>query len=167
PDPCVDNQFHGTHVAGIVAAQANGVGTVGVAPNVTLVPVKVCDSSGNCYASSVVDGITYAGDQKLDVINMSFFVDDDSFQQSTRLKCDDDATQRAFKKSVERAIKYARSQGVTPVAALGNEQDDLSGDKSCDEIPAETPGVIGVVALGPNSGKASYSNWGNGVVDVS
>jgi lantibiotic leader peptide-processing serine protease len=59
PAPCVDNQFHGTHVAGIVAAQANGVGVVGVAPNVTLVPVKVCDASGFCYASAAVDGITY------------------------------------------------------------------------------------------------------------
>ena len=45
PAPCVDNQFHGTHVAGIVAARANGLGVVGVAPNVTLVPVKVCDAS--------------------------------------------------------------------------------------------------------------------------
>ncbi|MDQ3453820.1 MAG: S8 family serine peptidase, partial [Actinomycetota bacterium] len=60
PNPCVDNQFHGTHVSGTVAAQANGIGIVGVAPNVTLVPVKVCDTSGYCYASSVVDGITYA-----------------------------------------------------------------------------------------------------------
>ncbi|MGH2357510.1 MAG: S8 family serine peptidase, partial [Candidatus Limnocylindria bacterium] len=80
PDPCVDNQFHGTHVAGTVAAQANGIGVVGVAPNVTLVPVKVCDTSGFCYATGVVDGITYAGDQQFDVINMSFFVDDDEFQ---------------------------------------------------------------------------------------
>jgi subtilisin family serine protease len=167
PDPCVDNGFHGTHVAGIVAAQANGVGVVGVAPGVTLVPVKVCDTSGNCYASGVVDGITYAGDSQLDVINMSFFVDDDSFQASTRLKCNDDPTQRSFKKSVARAIHYARAQGVTPVAALGNETDDLSGDPNCDEIPAETPGVVGTVALGPSSAKASYSNWGAGVADVS
>ncbi len=78
PVPCVDNHFHGTHVAGTVAAQANGIGIVGVAPNVTLVPVKVCDASGYCYASGVIDGITYAGDQRLDVINMSFFVDDDA-----------------------------------------------------------------------------------------
>jgi subtilisin family serine protease len=56
---------------------------------------------------------------------------------------------------------------VTPIAALGNETDDLAGDKSCDEIPAETPGVIGVVSLGPNSQKAGYSNWGRGVADVS
>ncbi|MGI8899565.1 MAG: S8 family serine peptidase, partial [Nocardioides sp.] len=64
PDPCIDNQFHGTHVAGTIGARANGLGIVGVAPNVTLVPVKVCDSSGYCYASPVVDGITYAGDQQ-------------------------------------------------------------------------------------------------------
>src|SRR5687767_8675179 len=76
PVPCVDNNFHGTHVAGTIAAQANGVGIVGIAPNVTLVPVKVCDADGHCYASDVVDGLTYAGDAKLDVINMSFFVDD-------------------------------------------------------------------------------------------
>jgi subtilisin family serine protease len=62
PDPCVDNQFHGTHVAGTIAARANGLGIVGIAPNVTLVPVKVCDSTGYCYASAVIDGVTYAGD---------------------------------------------------------------------------------------------------------
>ena len=56
PDPCVDNQFHGTHVSGTVGAQANGLGMVGVAPGVTLVPVKVCDASGYCYVSPVVDG---------------------------------------------------------------------------------------------------------------
>ena len=86
PDPCIDNQFHGTHVAGTVAAQANGLGIVGVAPNVTLVPVKTCDASGYCYASAVVDAITYAGDAKLDVVNMSFFVDDDEFQRVDRVQ---------------------------------------------------------------------------------
>jgi subtilisin family serine protease len=140
-----------------------------VAPNVTLVPVKVCDSSGYCYASAVVDGITYAGDQKLDVINMSFFVDDDEFQQSTEFKCLNDPKQRAFRKSVERAISYARKQGVVPVAALGNSDTDLanppSGNK-CEVVPAESPGVIAVSALGSSKEKASYSNWGAGPNDV-
>jgi subtilisin family serine protease len=176
PVPCVDNAFHGTHVAGIVAAQANSHGVVGVAPNVTLVPVKVCDSSGLCYASAVVDGITYAGEQKLDVINMSFFVDDDSFQASTEFKCTDDPAQQAFRKSVERAIQYARNQGVVAVAALGNSDQDLAhpvnkdtGEpipNSCDVVPAETSGVIGVAALGSQKQKASYSNYGTGAVDV-
>ncbi len=169
PDPCIDNAFHGTHVAGIVAAQANGVGVVGVAPNVTLVPVKVCDSSGYCYASAVVDGITYAGDERLDVINMSFFVDDDEFQQSTEFKCMSDPTQRAFRRSVERAIQYARKQGVVPVAALGNSDTDLANPPSgneCEVVPAETGGVLGTTALGSAKEKASYSNYGDGLADV-
>jgi len=169
PDPCVDNGFHGTHVAGIVAAQANGLGVVGVAPNVTLVPVKVCDTAGFCYAGSAVAGITYAGDAKLDVINMSFFVDDDEFLASTEFKCMDDATQRAFRRSVERAIQYARSQGVTPVAALGNSDTDLAhapNGNNCDVVPAETSGVVGTMALGPLSEKAGYSNFGTGATDV-
>jgi subtilisin family serine protease len=171
PAPCVDNSFHGTHVAGIVAAQANGVGVVGVAPNVTLVPVKVCDASGYCYASAAVDGITYAGDQRFDVINMSFFVDDNEFQQSTEYKCMDDPTQKAFRQAVERAIQYARGQGVTPVAALGNSDANLASppepyENNCDVVPAETSGVIGTSALGSRSQKASYSNWGSGAVDV-
>lgn len=171
PDPCVDNQFHGTHVAGTIGARANGIGIVGVAPNVTLVPVKVCDTTGYCYASAVVDGITYAGDQQFDVINMSFFVDDNEFQQSTEFKCMSDPTQRAFRKAVERAIQYARNQGVTPVAALGNSDEDLAhpsepNENECDVVPAETQGVIGTMSLGRNSQKASYSNYGNGQADV-
>ncbi len=171
PDPCTDNQFHGTHVAGTVAAQANGIGVVGVAPNVTLVPVKVCDASGYCYASGVVDGLTYAGDIKLDVINMSFFVDDDEFQESTEFKCNSDPAQRAFRESVERAIAYARSRGVVPVAALGNSDEDLGNPSAadaedCDVVPAETAGVIGVSSLGPESEKAGYSNYGVPANDV-
>jgi subtilisin family serine protease len=175
PDPCTDNQFHGTHVAGTVAAQANGLGVVGVAPNVTLVPVKVCDASGYCYASAVVDGITYAGDARLDVINMSFFVDNDEFQESTEFKCSSDPVQRSFRRAVERALQYARKRGVVPVAALGNSDQDLAhpvddnGEpiaNECDVVPAETDGVIGTAALGAQSEKAGYSNYGDGPTDV-
>jgi subtilisin family serine protease len=172
PDPCTDNQFHGTHVAGTVAARANGVGIIGVAPNVTLVPVKVCDTAGFCYASSAIAGITYAGDIKLDAINMSFFVDDDEFMQSTEFKCMSDPAQRVLRKGVERAIQYARNQGVEPVAALGNSSNDLAHppepyENDCDVVTAETQGVVGTVALGPSSEKAFYSNYGNGRADVS
>ncbi len=167
PDPCVDNNFHGTHVAGIVAAQANGHGVVGVAPGVTLVPVKVCDAAGFCYAGSATAGITYAGDAKLDVINMSFFVDDDDLLESTEFKCMDDDQQRAFRKAVERAMRYARKQGVTPVAALGNSDSDLENEGGkCAVIPAETPGVTGTMALGRQSQKAGYSSYGYGATDV-
>jgi subtilisin family serine protease len=175
PIPCSDNGFHGTHVAGTVAAQANGIGVVGVAPNATLVPVKVCDTSGYCYASAVVDGITYAGDIGLDVINMSFFVDDDAFQESTEFKCSSDATQNAFRTAVERALKYAIKRGVAPVAALGNSDQDLANpvddtgqpiDNECEVVPAESPGVIGTTALGNLSEKSGYSNYGAGEADV-
>jgi subtilisin family serine protease len=169
PNPCVDNNFHGTHVAGIVAAQANGHGVVGVAPNVTLVPVKVCDNAGFCYAGAAAAGITYAGDAKLDVINMSFFVDDDELLESTEFKCADDPEQRSFRKAVQRAMSYARGQGVTPVAALGNSDSDLAhpeAGNNCEVIPAETSGVAGTMALGPQSQKASYSSYGTGATDV-
>jgi subtilisin family serine protease len=175
PDPCTDNQFHGTHVAGTIGARANGIGIVGVAPNVTLVPVKVCDTSGYCYASPVVDGITYSGDEKFDVINMSFFVDDNEFQESTEFKCASDPVQRTFRRAVERALAYARSQGVTPVAALGNSDQDLAHpvDESgqpisneCEVVPAESQGVVGTMALGAESEKAGYSNYGTGATDV-
>jgi subtilisin family serine protease len=167
PLPCVDNQFHGTHVAGIVAAKANSLGVVGVAPNVTIVPVKVCDAEGYCYSSATAAGITYAGDAKLEVVNMSFFVDDDEHQESTEVKCDSDPEQRAFKKANERALKYARSRGVTLVAALGNSKRDLAKEpKGCAVVPAMSPGVIGVVALGPESEKAFYSSYGDGWADV-
>ncbi|HZI96688.1 MAG TPA: S8 family serine peptidase [Actinomycetales bacterium] len=173
PDPCTDNQFHGTHVAGTIGARANGIGIVGVAPNVTLVPVKVCDTSGYCYASAVVDGVTYSGDQQFDVINMSFFVDDNEFQESTEFKCMSDPTQRSFRQAVERAMQYARSQGVTPVAALGNSDTDLAHPEEkqgvtneCEVVPAETQGVIGTSSLGRNSEKAGYSNYGTGPNDV-
>jgi hypothetical protein len=170
PLACVDNNFHGTHVAGIVAARRNGIGVVGVAPNVTLVPIKACDANGSCYVSDAVQGITYAGDLKLNAINMSFFIDDDDFNQSTEFKCQSNDTQRAYREAIERSLKYARSQGVSLIAALGNSDTDLAnppGGKSCKTVPAMSKGVTGTVALGPDSEKAAYSSWGAGYADVS
>jgi subtilisin family serine protease len=145
PEPCPDNQFHGTHVAGTIGARVNSIGVAGVAPHVTLVPIKTCDSSGFCYVSPVIDAITYSGDIELDVINMSIFVDNDDLQESTEFKCTSDPTQMAFRQSIYRAIQYARGQSV---------------------VPAENRGVISVSALGPDSGKSSYSNYGAPRADI-
>ena len=169
PFPCTDDNFHGTHVAGIVGARVNNHGVRGVAPNVELIPVKVCDLTGHCYSSATVSGITYAGQMKFEVINMSFFVDDDFFLESTEFKCSNDPVQSTFRKANERAIQYARNQGVVPVAALGNSDTDLAHPpqgNECEVVPAETQGVIGTMALGPSSEKARYSNYGVGMTDV-
>jgi lantibiotic leader peptide-processing serine protease len=171
PAACQDNQFHGTHVAGTIAAQANGLGMVGVAPNVTLVPVKVCDTAGYCYASAVIDGIYYSGLQRFEVINMSFFVDDTNFLASTEFKCSSDPIMRTIRHAVERAIDFARMRGVVPVAALGNSSQDLAHpagfENDCEVIPAETQGVVGTSALNNQSRLSSYSNYGVGMNDVS
>jgi subtilisin family serine protease len=161
PFPCVDNQFHGTHVAGIVAAQANTVGVTGVAPNVTLVPVKVCDSSGFCYASSVVDGITYAGDIQLDVLNMSLFADDGALLASTECKPNSNPELRAFSEAVNRAVRHATKRGATVVVAAGNSDTELDSRDDCQVVPQESPGVVDVASLGPTKQKASYSSWGD------
>src|SRR4051812_12511568 len=165
PNPCVDTAFHGTHVAGTVAAQRNGVGVVGVAPGVTLVPVTVCDVYA-CWWSAAIDGITYAGDARLNVINMSFYTDDVNTTAAPLSDCNPEDT--ATVQAVDRAIAYARSRGVTPVAALGNSSEDLAGPAfaGCRVVPAESPGVIGVTAIGPTSTLASYSNFGLGAADV-
>jgi subtilisin family serine protease len=82
-----------------------------------------------------------------------------------------DEQQQGFRKANERAIAYARSQGVTPVAALGNSDNDLAQPpdattNACDVVPAETAGVIGTAALGPENEKAYYSSYGAGAADV-
>jgi subtilisin family serine protease len=165
PSPCVDNGFHGTHVAGIVGAQRNGTGLVGVAPGVSLVPVTVCDVEA-CWWSAAIDGITYAGDARLNVINMSFYTDDVNTTAGPLTDCNPETTATVI--AVDRAIAYARSRGVTPVAALGNSSENLNGPDfaGCRVVPAESPGVIGVTAIGPTSSLADYSNYGAGSADV-
>lgn len=66
-----DNNGHGTHVAGIVAAAANGVGNTGVAPGASLLPVKVLDAGGSGSYSAVGSGISHAASKGARVINLS------------------------------------------------------------------------------------------------
>lgn len=184
-----DDHGHGTHTAGTIAAAANGIGIVGVAPNVHLAAIKAGDSQGFFFPEAVVCAFMWAGTHHMDVTNNSYFADPWYFN------CRNDATQRAIWKAEDRAIRFAMQEGVTFVAAEGNFSDDLAHPtqdvispdtnpappprrvtNACVVIPVEIPGVIGVTADGnqrqdtsnPNSGylKSFYSNYGVSVTQV-
>jgi subtilisin family serine protease len=171
-----DLQGHGTHVATTIAARANGIGIVGVAPEATVVALKACTISGFCFADSVAAALRYAGDQRLDVVNLSLFADPYLYY------CASAAEQRAILKQLKAAVRYAQQRGVVIVASAGNDADDLghpttdttSPDwppgsavvrevrNNCRVAPAELPGVVTVSATGPYT-LASYSNVGTPV----
>ncbi len=73
--PDVDNDGHGTHVAGTIAAARNGLGIAGIAPDAELVNVRAGQDSGFFFLYETVAALTYAGDIGLDVVNMSFYTD--------------------------------------------------------------------------------------------
>src|SRR6185369_17943663 len=100
-----DLQGHGTHVATTVGARANGFGIVGVAPEATIVALKACTIAGFCFADSVAAALRYAGDQRLDVVNLSLFADPFLYL------CKSDAEQRANLKDLQQAAKYAQQRG--------------------------------------------------------
>jgi subtilisin family serine protease len=171
-----DLQGHGTHVSTIIAGADNGIGVAGVAPEATIVALKACTIVGFCFADSVAAALRYAGNQRLDVVNLSLFADPFLYF------CKNDAEQRAILKDLEDAARFAQQRGVVIVASAGNEADDL-GHPTIDDIspdwppdsaivrevrnncrvaPAELPGVITVSAVGPTT-LASYSNIGNPV----
>jgi subtilisin family serine protease len=173
-----DLQGHGTHVATTIAGRINGLGIVGVAPEATIVGLKACTVAGYCFADAVAAALRYAGDQRLDVVNLSLFADPYLYY------CKNASEQRAILQSIESAARYAQQRGVVIVAAAGNEAQDLghpitdtiSPDwppdaaverevgNNCRVAPAELAGVITVSASGIDE-IASYSTIGN-TVDV-
>jgi subtilisin family serine protease len=167
-----DLSGHGSHVASTIAAPINGFGIAGVAPDATIVGLKACTVAGFCFADSVAAALRYAGDQQLDVVNLSLFADPYLYY------CKSEREQKAILKELERAARYAQQRGVTIVASAGNEQadlqhpglDDISPDwppgseevrdvrNNCRVAPAELPGVITVSATGP-IGYPGYDLW--------
>jgi len=152
-----DDNYHGTHVAGTIGALDNGIGVVGVAPGVDLYAVKVLDSSGSGYASTVLAGIDWVLEQgDIDVINMSL-------------------GGSGVNEAYETAISNAVAAGVTVVVAAGNSDADAN-----EYSPAFAPSAITVSALADFDGQdggwgsptcrnddddtlANFSNWGTAV----
>jgi len=170
--------WHGTHVAGTIAAARNGVGITGVAPNVRLGSVKVVNDDGFIYPEAAICGFMFATATGADITNNSYYVDPWEFW------CDDDADQAAVKTAVDRAVQYSQKRGVLNVAAAGNSNVDLANktvDKGspndtvpvtrtltagCTDIPAELDGVVTVASTTSAGARSSFSNYGLGVIDI-
>jgi len=186
-----DDNGHGTHTAGTIAAASNGIGIVGVAPNVKIAGIKAGNADGYFFPEAVICAFVWAGSHNVAVTNNSYFADPYLFN------CRNDPVQRAIWMAEQRAIRYAMNNGVTVVAAEGNEAEDLSHPtmdvtspdfppgseqerevtNACLVIPVEIPGVVGVSATGSflqgtNAGqyadnlKSFYSSFGISTVDV-
>jgi serine protease len=137
-----DEEGHGTHVAGIVAANAgNGVGVEGVAPAAKVLAVRVLDADGGGSASDVDDGINWAVAHGADVINLSLGPDVPLVGGSDP--------------EFDAALDNALDKGVVVVAASGN-----GGLPACDQ-PSATGRLLCVVAVDRDSNKAAYSNFGD------
>ncbi|MFD8546992.1 S8 family serine peptidase [Streptomyces sp. NPDC059649] len=178
-DPASD--YHGTHVAGTIAAARNGVGVAGVAPGVKVSAIKVSEPETSLfYAESVVCAFVFAADHGVAVTNNSYYVDPWMFN------CKDDADQAAIVDAVGRAASYAQRKGVLNVAAAGNSDLDLAAaklpdasspndstpvertinPKTCWDVPTQLPGTVTVAATGVHKLKSGYSNYGLGQIDV-
>lgn len=184
----VDEGAHGTHVAGTIAAAANGLGIAGVAPNVSLVNLRAGQDSGFFFLQPTIDALTYAGDNGIDVVNMSFYTDPWLFNCANNPadSPEQQLEQRTVIAATNRALDYAHAHGVTLIAALGNEHTDLGNptsddtspdygadahprtvDNTCLSMPSEGNHVLNVTAIGPSTSKADYSNYGVEQTDVS
>ncbi|MEU6664155.1 S8 family serine peptidase [Streptomyces sp. NPDC046821] len=173
--------YHGTHVAGEIAAARNGIGVAGVAPGVKVAGIKVSDpNDGLFYPENVVCAFVFAADHGIEITNNSYYVDPWLYN------CMDDPDQKAIVDAVNRAQLYAQKKGTLSLASAGNSNDDLDSNAivddsspddatpvnrtidphKCFDIPTQLPGVVTVSATGPSNAKSYYSSYGKNVIDI-
>ncbi|UQZ84859.1 Subtilisin DY [Paenibacillus konkukensis] len=129
-----DDNGHGTHIAGTIAASSKQRGIVGVAPQALIHPVKAFDHQGSAYVSDIINGIDWCVRNQLHIINMSFGM-------------------KSYSKALESAIRNAHDSGVIVVASSGNE-----GKKAGIDYPARLRQVIAVGATTRRGYIAPFSN---------
>lgn len=138
----MDDNGHGTHVAGIIAAGENQRGMTGIAPMVSIMPIKTLAYNESGFSSDVANGVIWAVDHGARVINMSLGAYGGS-------------------KALEKAVAYAHSKGAVVVAAMGNDRDDPDRNHGeSPSYPAALPGVIAVGATDAADQAAYFSNAG-------
>src|SRR3989344_2763409 len=136
---CEDKNGHGTHVAGVIAADGgqDGLGIYGVAPESKIMAYKVCDMNGACYADDIANGLIAAANDGAQVVNMSFGSD-----RETSLISD--------------AVAFAADHGVLMVAAAGNDGPYVASS----DYPGAYSSVVAVGALGQNLQVTDWSSRG-------
>ncbi|HEY2497399.1 MAG TPA: S8 family serine peptidase [Candidatus Angelobacter sp.] len=142
-DPLDDNG-HGTHVAGTIAAEGNnGIGVIGVAWHSKIMPLKGFDSNGFGFDFTLAPAIMYAANNGADVINASW----DALSSNMQVF--------GNSQTIEEAIQYAASLGVVFVASAGNSSQD-----AMNFFPANSPEAITVASSGPFGNFSFFSNFG-------
>ncbi|WP_317933102.1 S8 family peptidase [Halioxenophilus sp. WMMB6] len=151
-DPGYDSSWHGTHVAGTIAAVTNnGLGVAGIAYSAKVVPVRVLGRCGG-YTSDIADGMIWAAGG-----SVSGLPANSNPAQVLNLSLGGSGSCGS---TTQAAINTARSLGTTVVVAAGN-----ANTNAANATPANCSGVITVAATGRTGAKAYYSNYGS-VVDV-
>ncbi|WP_269531164.1 S8 family peptidase [Chitinimonas sp. BJYL2] len=151
-DPASNSSWHGTHVAGTIAAVTNnGVGVAGIAYNAKVLPMRVLGKCGG-YTSDIADAMIWASGgavsglptnpNKARVLNLSL---------GGGGSCDTTS---------QNAINAARANGAVVIVAAGNENQNVSNSS-----PANCSGVVAVAAYGKTGARAYYSNYGT-LVDI-
>ncbi len=134
-EAAADLDGHGTHVSGIIAATAgNGAGGAGIAPEATILPIKVLGEDGG-HSDWIISGINYAASQHVSIINMSL-------------------GKYYYDYLLEVALNNAANAGVPTIVAASNDGSNVK------TYPAGYPCVITVAATDQNGKRVYFSNWG-------
>ena len=189
PSAWKDDHYHGTHVAGTIAASHNGYGVDGVAPDATLIAIKTSNKAGSFYPEYVACAFDWAAEHNVDVSNSSYYMDPYAFWLPN------EASQAAGLEAASRAVRYSKEHGVVNFAAEGNSDDDHDNPTIDKDSPNDVEGaavernvaggidvpamlndsVLSVSALKLPTGadpatakleRAGFSNYGKNSVDV-
>ena len=177
-----DEFYHGTHVAGIIAAKHNDIGIDGIAPEASIVAIEATNDNRLIYPEYVTCAFMWAASHGVDVVNNSYSMDPWVYWSPT------DPEQAAGLEAATRSIKYAQGQGLAVIAAAGNEGVDIDNPTIDSGSPTDVPtptknravnggirvpsmldGVAQVSAVGQaynvkpglSLGRAEFSNYGN------
>ncbi|MGJ9458138.1 S8 family peptidase [Oceanobacillus sp. CF4.6] len=136
-----DNNGHGTHVAGIIAALDNDVGVIGVAPEADIYAIKSLDKSGTGRQTDIIAGIEWAIEQELDIVNLSI-------------------TSNYKTIALEKVVEKAHQSGIILIAASGN--DETGNGQILNDVmyPARYSSVIGVGAVDNSLVNSQFSYIG-------
>jgi subtilisin family serine protease len=153
---CIDNQGHGTIVAGEIAGALNSAGVVGLAYSSQLLVAKVVAPDGTIPIKAEAAGIKWAVDQGAQVVNLSFAAVRDPL--SPQLD--------AYSKAEAKAVAYAVKRGAVVVAAVGNADEAYTTPWPYASWPAALPHVLGVGALTKSGNVPDFSDRDKTFVDI-